>query len=113
MNISKTKIDDLNAVVKIEIEGKDYESKVDSVLNNYRKKANIPGFRKGNVPLGIIKKQYQKAVIADEVNKLVSENLEKYIKKEKIELLGSPWLPWTCKAQWRATPRRLRTCTSW
>ena len=90
MNISKTKIDDLNAVVKIEIEGKDYESKVESVLNNYRKKANIPGFRKGNVPLGIIKKQYQKAVIADEVNKLVSDNLEKYIKKEKIELLGSP-----------------------
>ena len=90
MNISKTKIDDLNAVIKIEIEGKDYESKVESVLNNYRKKANIPGFRKGNVPLGIIKKQYQKAVIADEVNKLVSDNLEKYIKKEKIELLGSP-----------------------
>ena len=49
MNISKTKIDDLNAVIKIEIEGKDYESKVESVLNNYRKKANIPGFRKGNV----------------------------------------------------------------
>ena len=90
MNISRTNIDDLNAVIKIEIEGKDYESKVDTVLNNYRKKANIPGFRKGNVPMGIIKKQYQKAVIADEVNKLVSENLEKYIKKEKIELLGSP-----------------------
>jgi len=90
MNISKTKIDDLNAVIKIEIEGKDYESKVNSVLNNYRKKANIPGFRKGNVPLGIIKKQYQKAVKADEVNKLITENLEKYIKKEKIELLGSP-----------------------
>ena len=90
MNISKTKIDDLNAVIKIEIEGKDYESKVNSVLNNYRKKANIPGFRKGNVPLGIIKKQYQKAVKVDEVNKLITENLEKYIKKEKIELLGSP-----------------------
>ena len=90
MNISKTKIDDLNAVIKIEIEGKDYESKVNTVLNNYRKKANIPGFRKGNVPLGIIKKQYQKAVKADEVNKLITENLEKYIKKEKIELLGSP-----------------------
>ena len=57
MNISRTNIDDLNAVIKIEIEGKDYESKVESVLNNYRKKANIPGFRKGNVPLGIIKKQ--------------------------------------------------------
>ena len=90
MNIRKTKIDDLNAVIKIEIEGKDYESKVNSVLNNYRKKANIPGFRKGNVPLGIIKKQYQKAVKVDEVNKLITENLEKYIKKEKIELLGSP-----------------------
>ena len=68
MNISKNKIDDLNAVIKIEIEGKDYESQVESVLNNYRKKANIPGFRKGNVPLGIIKKQYQKGRLKKELS---------------------------------------------
>jgi trigger factor len=60
------------------------------VLSDYRKNANIPGFRKGHVPMGMIKKQYQQAVIADEVNKLLRENLEKFIKEEKLDLLGNP-----------------------
>lgn len=90
MNISKTDIDKLNAVVNISIDKKDYEQKVHTILKDYRKKANIPGFRKGHVPFGMIKKQYEKAVIADEVNKLIQENLDNYIKKEKLELLGSP-----------------------
>jgi trigger factor len=72
------------------IDRKDYEKKVGSVLSDYRKNANIPGFRKGHVPMGMIKKQYEKAVIADEVNKLLRENLDKYIKDEKLELLGNP-----------------------
>jgi len=90
MNISKTDIDNLTAIVNISIDKKDYEQKVHSILKDYRKKANIPGFRKGNVPFGMIKKQYEKAVIADEVNKLLQENLDDYIKKEKLELLGNP-----------------------
>ena len=90
MNISKTDIDKLNAVVSISIDKKDYEQKVHTILKDYRKKANIPGFRKGHVPFGMIKKQYEKAVIADEVNKLIQENLDNYIKKEKLELLGNP-----------------------
>ena len=90
MNISKTDIDKLNAVVNISIDKKDYEQKVHTILKDYRKKANIPGFRKGHVPFGMIKKQYEKAVIADEVNKLIQENLDNYIKKEKLELLGNP-----------------------
>ena len=90
MNISKTDIDNLTAIVNISIDKKDYEQKVHSILKDYRKKANIPGFRKGNVPFGMIKKQYEKAVIADEVNKLLQENLDDYIKKENLELLGNP-----------------------
>ena len=90
MNINKTDIDKLNAVVNISIDKKDYEQKVHTILKDYRKKANIPGFRKGHVPFGMIKKQYEKAVIVDEVNKLIQENLDNYIKKEKLELLGNP-----------------------
>jgi trigger factor len=90
MNISKTDLDALNAVVTITLDRKDYEKRVDSVLGDYKKNANIPGFRKGHVPIGMIKKQYEKAVIADEVNKLLRDNLEKYIREEKIELLGNP-----------------------
>jgi trigger factor len=90
MDISKTDIDQLNSVINMTIDRKDYEKKVGSVLSDYRKNANIPGFRKGHVPMGMIKKQYEKAVIADDVNKLLRENLDKYIKDEKLELLGNP-----------------------
>ena len=90
MNISKTTIDALNAIINITVERKDFEEKVSTVLQDYRKNANIPGFRKGHVPMGMIKKQYEQAVIADEVNKLLRENLDKYINEEKLELLGNP-----------------------
>ena len=90
MNISKTDLDALNAVVRITVDRSDYETSVKNVLSDYRKNANIPGFRKGHVPMGMIKKQYEKAVIADEVNKLLRENLENYIKEQKLDLLGNP-----------------------
>jgi len=90
MEISKTDLDALNAIVKITIDRSDYEKNVSAVLIDYKKNANIPGFRKGHVPMGMIKKQYQKAVIADEVNKLLRENLENFIKDEKLDLLGNP-----------------------
>ena len=64
--------------------------KIDSVLTSYRKRADIPGFRKGNVPMGLIKKQYGAAVKADETNKMLQESLTNYISKEKIALLGNP-----------------------
>ena len=85
MEIRKIDLDALNAIVKITINRSDYEKNVLAVLIDYKKNANIPGFRKGNVPMGMIKKQYQKAVIADEVNKLLRENLENFIKDEKNE----------------------------
>ena len=90
MNITKENIDDLNAVLKIKIEKTDYEDKVETVLKDYRKKATIKGFRPGMVPIGLIKKMYGKAVHLDEINKIVTENIQKYITDEKLEILGDP-----------------------
>lgn len=90
MKISKEQIDALNAVITLEIDKSDYQGKVEEALNNYRKNASIPGFRKGHVPMGMIKKQYEKAIQADELNKLISESLNKFIEDEKLRLLGQP-----------------------
>ena len=90
MNITKKEIDKLNAVLTVEIAKDDYAKKVDDILNNYRKNANIPGFRKGHVPMGMVKKQYGKAVLIDEVNKLLQESLHNYMPEEKLEVLGNP-----------------------
>ena len=90
MNISKEQIDDLNAVVTVSIEKDDYQNQVDKILKDYRKNANIPGFRKGHVPLGLIKKQYGKAVLVDEVNKLLQKSLSSYLVEEKLDVLGDP-----------------------
>jgi trigger factor len=90
MNITKEQIDDLNAVVKVAVTKDDYQDKVNTILKDYRKQANIPGFRKGQVPMGLIKKQYGKAVLVEEVNKLIQENLNKYLTEEKLDVLGNP-----------------------
>ena len=90
MKISKEQIDALNAVITLEIDKSDYQGKVEEALNNYRKNASIPGFRKGHVPMGMVKKQYEKAIQADELNKLISESLNKFIEDEKLRLLGQP-----------------------
>lgn len=90
MNITREDKDQLNSVVKINIEKDDYSPKVDKVLKDYRKTANIPGFRKGMVPMGMIKKQYGQAVLVDEVNKLLQDSLNSYITEEKLDILGNP-----------------------
>src|SRR5699024_6414752 len=74
----------------VDIEKEDYEPKVTKILKDYRRTANIPGFRKGRVPMGLIKKQYGQAVRVDEVNKLLQEKLNKYLTEEKLEVLGNP-----------------------
>ncbi|CAA0153986.1 peptidyl-prolyl cis/trans isomerase (trigger factor) [Tenacibaculum maritimum] len=90
MNITKENVDALNAVVKVDIVAEDYEVKVAKVLSDYRKNANIPGFRKGHVPMGMVKKQYGKSVMIDEVNKLLQESLNKFLVEEKLDILGNP-----------------------
>ena len=90
MNITKENIDALNAVVKVDIVTDDYQAKVDQLLTDYRKKADVPGFRKGHVPMGMIKKQYGKSIMIDEVNKLLQESLNKFLTEEKLDILGNP-----------------------
>jgi len=90
MDITRTNIDDLNAVIKLSIEKSDYESTVNETLKDYRKKANMPGFRKGMVPAGLIKKMYGKAVLAEQINKILSSELNRYISEENLQILGEP-----------------------
>ncbi|RDK82997.1 trigger factor [Marinirhabdus gelatinilytica] len=90
MNITKKEVDKLNAVVTVEISKDDYADKVHTILSNYRKNANIPGFRKGHVPMGMVKKQYGQAVLVEEVNKLLQENLHTFLTEEKLDVLGNP-----------------------
>lgn len=90
MNITRENIDALNAVVKVDIAKEDYKDKVEKILSDYRKSANIPGFRKGHVPMTLVKKQYGKAVLVDEVNKLLQDALGKYLVEEKLDVLGNP-----------------------
>ncbi len=90
MNITRENIDELNAVVKVDIAKEDYSDKVEKILVDYRKSANIPGFRKGHVPMTMVKKQYGKAVLVDEVNKLLQDALNKYLTEEKLDVLGNP-----------------------
>jgi len=90
MKITKENVDALNAIVKVDIVAEDYQGKVSEVLSDYRKKANIPGFRKGKVPMGMIKKQYGQAVMVDEVNKLLQQSLNNFLTEEKLDILGNP-----------------------
>ncbi len=90
MNITRQDIDDLNAIIKVNIIKEDYEKKVNDVLKDYKKKASIKGFRPGKVPFGMIKKMYGPSVQVEEINKLISENITSYITKEGIEILGDP-----------------------
>ncbi|HBB48413.1 MAG TPA: trigger factor [Flavobacteriaceae bacterium] len=90
MEINKKNIDKLNAVITLNIQASDYEAQVNKVLSNYKKNANIPGFRKGHIPMGVVKKQFGKAVLVEEVNKLIQEKLNNYLKEEKIDILGNP-----------------------
>lgn len=90
MNIVRKDIDSSNATITISIEKADYSEKVEKTLRDYRKKANIPGFRPGMVPLGLLKKMYGKSILAEEINKILSDELYKYIQDNRINLLGEP-----------------------
>jgi len=90
MNVVREDIDALNAVLKVEVKPEDYKEKVDQTLKDYRKKVNMPGFRPGHVPMGLIQKQYGSSVLAEELNRVVNESLQKYLSENKVEILGNP-----------------------
>ena len=90
MNIQFESADKINGLMTISIEQADYQEAVDKKLKEYRKKAQVPGFRPGMVPMGLIKKQYGTAVKVDEVNRILGEKLYEYIRENKIQMLGEP-----------------------
>ena len=90
MQVDKQVIDSVNAILKVQLLKADYQEKVETTLKNYRKKANVPGFRPGNVPASLIRKMYGKAVLAEQVQNSVSEALYNYIKENQLSLLGEP-----------------------
>ncbi len=90
MNVSRESTGALTALLKIEIGPADYAQAVEKQISDYKRKANIPGFRPGHIPTGLIKKMYGKAILADEVNKLISDSLVNYIRDEKLDILGNP-----------------------
>ncbi|MCQ2226453.1 MAG: trigger factor [Bacteroidales bacterium] len=90
MNISREDIDALNAVITLNVESADYEPKVAAALKEYGKKVTMPGFRPGKVPAGLVKKQFGKAILAEEVNKLIDETINNYIKDNDLNIIGQP-----------------------
>ena len=90
MQINQTELKDLMAVVSITIEPADYQEEVAKQLKEVRHKAQMPGFRPGMVPAGLVKKMYGKGILADVLNKLVGENLQKHIEEKNLQILGEP-----------------------
>ena len=90
MNIKFESADKVNGLMTITIEKADYEEAVNKQLKNYCKRAQVPGFRPGMVPMGLIQKQYGTAVKVDEVNRILGEKLYEYVRENKIQMLGEP-----------------------
>ena len=90
MNVSLQNIDKVSALLTVKLEKADYQEKVDKSLKKLRQKAQVPGFRPGMVPMSLVKKMYGKSVIAEEVNKALSEAVYKYIQDNNVSILGEP-----------------------
>lgn len=90
MEITKKSIGELNEMVSIQLKPEDYKAKVDASIKKTRKGMSVPGFRPGHVPEGMVRKMYGKAILADELNKIVSESLNNFLQENKIQILGNP-----------------------
>ena len=90
MNVSFQNIDKVSALLTVKLEKADYQEKVEKALKTLRQKAQMPGFRKGMVPAGLVKKMYGKSVMAEEVNKILSEKVYDYLKSNNVNMLGEP-----------------------
>ena len=90
MNISFENVDKVNALLTIKLQKADYEEKVTAALKDFKKKANMPGFRPGQVPMGLLKKRFGTEITAEEVNKILGHEIYKYIREQKIHILGEP-----------------------
>ncbi len=98
MNIVKQETDGLTAIISLQLAKEDYEPKVEQVLNDYRKKARIDGFRPGKVPAGMINKMYRKPVLVEEISKMINDSINNYLTENKIDIIGEPMPANTDKA---------------
>ena len=90
MNITFENVDKVNGLLTITLEKADYEEKVTAAMKDFRKKANMPGFRPGQVPMGLIKKRFGTEITAEEVNKILGTEIYKYIREQKLNVMGEP-----------------------
>lgn len=90
MNISHQKIDDINANITVDLTPEDYNPQVDKAIKEQAKKAKLPGFRPGMVPVGHIRRTFGKSILFDEINRLVNDQISNYINEQKLEVLGQP-----------------------
>ena len=90
MNVSMQNVDKVSALLTVNIEKADYQERVEKVLKKYRQQVNMPGFRKGMVPMSLIKKQFGKSAMAEEVDRLMQEKVNEYIRENKVNMLGMP-----------------------
>lgn len=90
MNVTRQEVNEKTALLTVQVAPEDYEGKVTASLEKYRKQAKIPGFRPGHVPMSLVRKQYGKAVLAEEMNKLVSDALYQHVEENKLDILGNP-----------------------
>ena len=90
MNVTATNHDEVSALLTVTLEKSDYKEKVEKQLINYAKNAQVPGFRKGKVPLSMVRKQYEAGIAYEEINKQISEALNNYVAENKLRLVGQP-----------------------
>jgi trigger factor len=90
MNIVQEKIDSLNSILKVQLKPEDYTSQVDTAIRKYSKKVSMPGFRPGMVPMNLVRKMYGKAMLAEEINRIVADSVDKYLSDNNIQILGNP-----------------------
>lgn len=102
MNVTRKNIDDLNAVLTVEVYKSHYKHKIETQLKDYQKKADLPGFRRGEVPMSIIESKYRQPLLLEEVNKTIKESLNKYFQQEKLDLLGNPIPVEVANRDWEA-----------
>ena len=90
MNITQEKIDDKNALLKIKVEPTDYNDRYSEALKRARKQVQMPGFRPGKIPMGVIKSKYGKSLLAEEMNQVLNHSIQSYIAEQDLKILGSP-----------------------
>ena len=90
MKVVQERTDELNAILRVTLEPEDYRERVESSIKNYQKKAQMPGFRPGKIPVGMIRKMYGKSILVDEINRILNDSIMGYIREQSLDIIGQP-----------------------